>query len=71
MRIIIIDEKGWLKLPPTTEYNNEVVEKVRRRYGDDANFLIELAILLVVYSDKVKTITVELNDDREYTLAVE
>lgn len=71
MRIIIIDEKGWLKLPPTTNSDAGVVEKVRKRYGDDADFLIELARLLVVYSDKIKTIDVLLNDDREYTLAVE
>ena len=71
MRIIIIDEKGWLKLPPTTSLDTEVVGKVRKRYGDDADFLIELARLLVVYSDKIKTIDVLLNDDREYTLAVE
>ena len=70
MRIVIIDEKGLMKLPPTLN-NREIIEKVKRRYGDDADFLIDLVRLLAIHSDRIKTITVLLTDDREYTLAVE
>ena len=74
MRIVIIDEKGLMKLPPITSPTSpdtEVVERVKRRYGDDADFLIDLVRLLAIHSDRIKTITVLLTDDREYTLAVE
>ena len=74
MRIIIIDEKGLMKLPPITSPTSpdtEVVERVKRRYGEDADFLLELARILAIYSGKIKTIDVLLDDDREYTLAIE
>ena len=51
--------------------SSDVIEKLRKRYGDDADFLIDLVRLLAIHSDRIKTITVELNDDREYTIAVE
>ena len=69
MRVIIISDDGWLKLP--TAETKKIEKLVRERYGDDADFLIPIARVLLVNSNKVKTITVITQDDREYTVAVE
>jgi len=69
MRIIIIDEKGWLKLPTAEPAEN--IKKVKERYGSDADFLIPIVRVLLDNRTKIRIITVTTQDDREYTVAVE
>jgi len=56
-RIIVFDEKGWLKLPIGED--NEVYELLKRRYGKYADVLIEAIKLFQKF--RLESITIEVN----------